>query len=140
MQAFDPPPQEVDDLTAAEAQAALNAMRAGGLQHPLFDCNHPQHADFVAYNTQLHTIIAKAKADEQDAAEAQELEAAFEATAGLTPEQCLAKASALTMTDGFINHTMAPEERAKLAQEISTLYRAGTHTPDPDAEQVEDEQ
>ena len=142
MQSY-PPPDVPAYMTAAEAKRALNKMKADALadkEHPAFNSQHPQSKDFADYSTRLYTIIATAEAEAADALEAQALEAALEATDGMTPEQCLARARELTLTPGYVNGTMAPEERAKLATEISTLYRAGTHNPDPDEEQVEDEQ
>jgi hypothetical protein len=137
MQSYDPPPQEVDDLTPQEAQAALNAMHAGGQEHPLFDGNHPQHADFTAYSTKLYALIAQADAEEKDAAAVQALEDARAETGDLTPAECLARARELMMTPGYLNHTMPPEERAALAKEISTLYLVGCQQEPSTPEEME---
>lgn len=140
MQAYDPPPQEVDDLTPQEAQAALNALHAGGLEHPLFDSNHPQHADFTRYSTKLYALIATAEAEAKDAAQAQELEDALAATDGMTPAECLTRARELMKTPGYVTGAMEPEESAKLAKEINSLYLVGCQPEPSTPEDQEDDE
>jgi hypothetical protein len=133
-------------MTPEQARQALNRMHADfqvDREHPYGYGNHAQHKDFVDYSTRLHTIIANAEAEAKDAREAEALEDARAEVGDLTPEQCLIRAKELTLTPGYINCTMAPEERAKLAKEISTLYLVGCQqepeTSTPEEEEVDDD-
>jgi len=133
MQSYDPPP-ETDGLTPEQAQRALNRMHAdfqSDRDHPFGNSGHAQHRDFADYSTKLHTILATAKAEAEDTAATQELAAALAETQGFSPAECLARATKLTLTPGYVNRTMAPEERADLAKEIAALYLAGCHEPEP---------
>jgi hypothetical protein len=134
-----PVPPDPAGLTAAEAQAALNALHAGGLTHPLYDRSHAQHRDFVNYSMRLHTIIATAEADRQEAAAAAALEAALAATAGMTPQQCLDRAAALMATPGYAEGRLPAEERAKLSKEITNLYLAADTKSSTPAEMEDDD-
>jgi len=139
MRSYDPPP-ETDDLTAEQAQRALNRMHADALtdkEHPYFNGNHPQHKDFVDYFTSLHTILATDEADRQDAAAQQALEDARAETGDLTPAECLARGKMLMRTKGYLNGSLPPEERAKLAKEIDALYLVGCQQEPSTPEEME---
>jgi hypothetical protein len=143
-----PPPGSTDDLTAAEASQRVNEMNAAYAadpQHPAFCNSHPQSKDFAEYSMQLYTIIATAEAEAKDAVQAQELEAALEATNGLTPGECLSRAKMLMATPGYIDgsYTLDSKERAKLSKEINVLYLAASQqepeTSNPEKEEISDD-
>jgi hypothetical protein len=147
MKSYDIPPS-TEYLTAAEAQQALNRLRADALsdsEHPAFNGNHPQSGDFAEFTRRLYAVLAQAEAEAKDAAAAQALEDARDETGDLTPEQCLARAKVLMKTKGYIvdDGTLSPEERAALSKEISTLYRVGCQqepeTSTPEEEEVDDD-
>jgi hypothetical protein len=74
-QAYEPPP-DTEGMTPEEAQAAVNQMNAAFVadpEHPYFNGNHAQHGDFVAYAHRLFEIIADAKVEKDEAAEAQQI-------------------------------------------------------------------
>lgn len=136
MRSYDPP-GSTDDLTAEQAQQALNKMHADvqcDRDHPFGNANHAQHKDFSAYSTRLHTILATDEADRQDAAAAQALEDARDATGDLSPAECLTRGRELLKTAGFLSGSMPPDERAALGKEISALYLVGCQEPEPTQE------
>jgi len=140
MRSYDIP--ETDFLTAEQASAAVRRLHAdcqSDLEHPFLNRNHAQHRDFADYSAGLYRIIVEGEAEEKDAAAAAALEDALAETQGLSPAECLARATKLTLTPGYVNGTMPPEERAKLAREITTLYRAGSQQ-EPDSSTPEEEE
>jgi hypothetical protein len=139
MKSYDIPDVPADP---EQAQQALNRLRADALadpEHPAFFSAHPQARDFAEYSTRLYKVIATAEVEAKDLAAAQALEAARAETGDLTPAECLARARELTLTHGYVNGTMAPEERAALAKEISTLYLVGCQQEPSTPEEMETE-
>lgn len=134
MKSYDPP-GETFGLTAEQAQAAVHKMHADVLadkDHPFFNGGHPQHADFVDYNTKLHRIIIESEAEEKDAAAAEKLAAARAVTGDLPPAECMAHGRALLKTKGYLvdDGTMSSEARAELKRQIDAAFLVGCQEPE----------
>jgi len=127
-----PVPSDPAGMTSEEAGAVLRQMYADGLEHPLFDQNHPQHRDYVAYSTRLRRLIIQDESDQQDALQAQKLEDACEVTGDLSSTECLARGKALLKTKGFLDGTMPEAERAELKRQIDSLFLVGCQEPEPE--------
>ena len=128
-----PVPSDPAGMTSEEAGAVLRQMYADGLEHPLFDQNHPQHRDYVAYSTRLRRLILQDESDQQDALQAEKLEAAREVTGDLSSTECLARGKALLKTKGYLvdDGTMSSEARAALKKEIDAMFLCGCQEPEP---------
>ncbi|MCX5653710.1 MAG: hypothetical protein NTY65_03545 [Planctomycetota bacterium] len=142
MRSYDPP-DDPCDLTAEQAQRALNKMHADALsdkEHPYLNGNHPQNGDFSDYARRLHTIIATAESEEQDALEAEKFAAALEETGDLTPAECLARGRELLKTKGYLDGSLPQEERAALRKEIDAFFLVGCQEPEPpEDEEISDD-
>jgi len=134
-----PVPSDPAGMTSEEAGAVLRQMYADGLEHPLFDQNHPQHRDYVAYSTRLRRLIIQDESDQQDALQAQKLEDARAEVGDLTPAECMARGRALLKTKGYLDGTMESKERAALQKEIDSCFLVGCQEPEPNPDEMEND-